>query len=811
MFSYDVKFLTSDDLLYLKSGDLKSFKYETKKRVEETVYEAGKRNYCERRGGYWRIPKSSQLRQLESTLRDRIIVTCEWTNESFATLIFSSGVIAYITIKPDTLDVTRILFDKYCIGKLSGQCVTGAIFCKTHLLFTHAERTATLFTFGKSIENGSHPCRLSDRDPHIQSLELGGARRAERRVSWCADSSGVKVLLWSAANAEPAPWSPVLEDLANLHLYQIQGQQVTLIAFHQLENEVLCAELSQNNDNVVHIVEQSASHKSGVTLEWQLRVAPTGGGAAPLGACCSRARASLPSPVRIARRSACGRRLLAACIDGTLHVLHSAAGHTHTTRAGFIPTDVRWAGELVVAVEEAGRLQCFDRALSLLHHHTKCIDLVSHFRDTRRMQMLATRGMRCGPVILAMFSGGPLTLLHITHPRLITAWVRAERTSNAVALLRAMDWEGEGVECLRAMGELVHGALRGGGGGGGGRRLRRRRSVLHDLARKFFHHLLRRGRIEKALSLAVDLAAWDLFADVRWAAMRASQPHLVREAARAARHYAHAHESECSESCSQCSSRSSSESDEELSGYSGTARTTPPPLPRVAPPPQPTVLPVPITQTEPTSTLSIRPNLHQYLERDSTIWSTEHSADRAHEPEPFKQTINPPPVKWQSVDSMLLNYRKQLNGSSSEVARSRVFDAIPRIQDEKINQPQFKQVFQVDSKEATPNVNYRYNNSIGSGANGRIYKHDSTWASKTGERNKVKFSNTVTIAVVSEPPPSPDAARELAASLPLCAPHNYLAAFAPAPAAAPAPRQPPHADNPVPQVPKIKVVHFGMV
>ncbi|CAG4971772.1 unnamed protein product [Parnassius apollo] len=856
MFSYDVKFITYDESLYLKSGDLKSFKYEIKKRLEETVYDAGKRNYCERRGGYWRAPKSSQLRQLETTLRDRSIVACEWVNDISATLVFSSGLIAYVSLKPISLDVTQVLFDRYCVGKLSGQTVTGVAFCKTHLLFTHAERTATLFTFGKSIHSTSHPCRLSDRDPHVQSLELGGARRAERRVSWCADSTGVKVLLWSAANAEPAPWSPVLEDLANLHLYHIHGQQVNLIAFHHLENEVLCAELSQRNDNAVHIVEQTAGHKNGVTLEWQrfdlsqlearvTHLASLRG---------SSVRVSLPALVRVARRSRCNQRLLTACIDGSLHILHYLSGLTHSIRAGFIPTDVRWAGELVVAVEEAGRLQCFDRALSLLHHHTKCLDLVSHFRDARRMQILATRDMKGGPFILALFSGGPLTLLHITHPRLLTAWIRADRTSNAVALLRAMDWEEEGIECLRAMSDLVHGSLRkpqevcsSGSENRGvgnieaeataqaalgaflapsaplGPSALRFAPPVHDLARKFFHHLLRRGRIEKAMSLGVDLAAWDLFADARWAAQRRGLAQLSREAARTALHYAHLHESECSESCSQCSSHSCSESEEELTSYSTKGKTTPPPLPRVPHPSQPTILPVPITQNEPTSTLSIRPNLHQYLERDNTIWNTDLRDDtyinrKQYETEQFKPIKNIQTVKWQSVDNVLQNYRQSLNPSVSDCKTRSVFDVIPRLHGDKVNTTHFKHVYQTNVRGNEPNSAYRYHNSINTNTNGRIYRNDSTWTGgKPVEKNKVKFSDTVTVAVVSEPS-SPDTAHELADSLPICAPHKYLAAFAPAPAPPPQPptpvtppTQPPPAENTVQQAPKIKVVHFGMV
>lgn len=50
--------------------------------------------------------------------------------------------------------------------------------------------------------------------------------------------------------------------------------------------------------------------------------------------------------------------------------------------------------------------------------------------------------------------------------------------------------------------------------------------------------LYSRGRIEKALSLAVDLSCWDLFCDARWAASRRALPALATEAASLALHYA---------------------------------------------------------------------------------------------------------------------------------------------------------------------------------------------------------------------------------------------------------------------------------
>lgn len=36
---------------------------------------------------------------------------------------------------------------------------------------------------------------------------------------------------------------------------------MTLIAYHQLENDTISAELSYKSDNTVHIVEQLAGHK----------------------------------------------------------------------------------------------------------------------------------------------------------------------------------------------------------------------------------------------------------------------------------------------------------------------------------------------------------------------------------------------------------------------------------------------------------------------------------------------------------------------------------------------------------------------
>ncbi len=43
---------------------------------------------------------------------------------------------------------------------------------------------------------------------------------------------------------------------------------------------------------------------------------------------------------------------------------------------------------------------------------------------------------------------------------------------------------------------------------------------IHDLSRKFFHHLLRHNRLAKAFQLAIDVNDYDLFMDIYHAADR---------------------------------------------------------------------------------------------------------------------------------------------------------------------------------------------------------------------------------------------------------------------------------------------------
>lgn len=172
---------------------------------------------------------------------------------------------------------------------------------------------------------------------------------------------------------------------------------------------------------------------------------------------------------------------------------------------------------------------------------------------------------------------------------------------------------------------------------------------------------------------------------------------------------------------------------------------------------------VAITQAEPTSTNSIRPNLHQYLERDNTIWNTDVRDNHSrmdYERDYPKPIRNSQGVRWHSMD-MLSNFKPSkhslitINECPVKPART-VVDIIPRQYGDRLPSSHFKHLYQTELQEGIfnrSNTLYRYQNNNNYSLKDRTYRidNDSTepQTSRPVEKNKVKFSDTVTVAIVS--------------------------------------------------------------
>lgn len=177
-----------------------------------------------------------------------------------------------------------------------------------------------------------------------------------------------------------------------------------------------------------------------------------------------------------------------------------------------------------------------------------------------------------------------------------------------------------------------------------------------------------------------------------------------------------------------------------------------------------------MTPSETISTNSIRPNLHQYLERDLTLWNTDVTQPQLPKRNGYNiDTI----VTKRIVDSNVLASNKfQISNSNRNIVKINenntkwrptqnhsVVDIIPRPQEERLGLSQHSRVYQTELSEeasttSTTNM-YRYHNDSNLVVSDRIMlkpERSIPELQKTrqnGERNKVKFSDTVTIAVVS--------------------------------------------------------------
>lgn len=84
------------------------------------MYVEGKRRWTEARGGAWRARGAlkGRLRELAELLRTQRTLLCRWAGPNTLLMLFSSGTIAYLLLDPTSARLTRVLYDRYLVGKL---------------------------------------------------------------------------------------------------------------------------------------------------------------------------------------------------------------------------------------------------------------------------------------------------------------------------------------------------------------------------------------------------------------------------------------------------------------------------------------------------------------------------------------------------------------------------------------------------------------------------------------------------------------------------------------------------------------------
>ncbi|XP_042219187.1 WD repeat-containing and planar cell polarity effector protein fritz homolog isoform X2 [Homarus americanus] len=598
----DVHFWTLRDDVVVKDADFGSFRYQDKSNVsKERVYYEDKRQYLEARG-VMTTPKNSRpaklrdsLKEFEDLMSRERVVWESWLSHLVYQLIFASGVIVMMTVNPSTGDLTRIVFDKFLVGKLLSEHLANVVMTKHHMLFSYNECRLSVVHLTRSPPEGHKFERLSALDPKIHTCEVAGpsGRRFERKLS--ANLSGDMIVVWwQTSEDEVYPWSPLAKDRdrANILVYALHGTNLDLMCYCRTEMAPLSVSFSKVQPNVLLTVEQGFGKKGGVTvLSCVYEV--------ERGALHRLTVTTIPleAPLMAHSHNPAEDRLLLACNNGVLALHCDSRGMTHVTKAGLIPSSIAWldSGNLVVVSNERGQIQCFDLALSLIRlqlimedpNPQRILDFSEHFCHQQSLLKLAWAPIRKPEdsllknnphLLLLHYIRGPIACLRVdvsavskdglTASALVAQYIKHRQLDEAVNLLVSLNWDQEGSITMRCLTSIVNHLLRLSVTPQRENQLEGALGSFHvpvqplsqaveeefgpavrALTRRFFFQVLRSGRLEKAFRLALDLKDYDCFMAVNTVARRLGDSQIATTALENARDL----ESSCSSSAS-CSS-----------------------------------------------------------------------------------------------------------------------------------------------------------------------------------------------------------------------------------------------------------------
>ncbi|KAK3863851.1 hypothetical protein Pcinc_030418 [Petrolisthes cinctipes] len=623
----DVHFWTLRDDVIVKDADVGAFRYQDKNTVSrERVYYEDKRRYLEARG-VMVAPKNTRpvklrdsLKELEELLGRERVVSEGWRCGGVYQLVFATGVLALLTINTATGDIVRVVFDRFLVGKLLSEHLADVVMTRQHLLLSYNECRVSVVHLGRMASEAAPLERLSALDPKMHTCEVAGpaGRRFERKLS--ANLPGDMVVVWwGRSEDEVYPWSPLARDRdrANVLVYCLRGSSLHLACYCRTEMAPLSVSFSNVHPNVLLTIEQGFGKKGGVTVLSCVYEVERGA--------LHRVTVTtipLEAPLMAHAHNPSEDRLLLACNNGVLALHCDARGMTHVTKAGLIPSKIAWldSGNIVAVGNERGQVQCFDLALSLVRtqlvmedpNPQRILDLSEHFCHQQSLAKLAwapSREAGTPYLLLVRYTRGPLACLRMDVGRgglsvgaLVSQYVKHRQLDEAINLLVSLNWEQEGPAAMTSLTTVVNHLLRLPLTPARETQIEAALASFHvpvqplshsveeefgpavrALTRRFFFRVLRSGRLEKALRIAVDLKDYDCFLAVQYVAKRRGDTQVAASALQSARDLESCASSDscnsvlcgesdatsgesCTESCSTCFSDSASASDSDDQG-----------------------------------------------------------------------------------------------------------------------------------------------------------------------------------------------------------------------------------------------------
>ncbi|NWR61631.1 FRITZ protein, partial [Bucorvus abyssinicus] len=508
------------------------------------------------------------LKEVEDLMQNGQCVLSKWKNKHTCQLLFHSGILVSLSLSGPQLE--KVVIDRTLVGKLISDTISDAVLTDNFIILSFEDHNQLCFIqFTKKMDSPDVNKRLeklSCLDFKVSYIDILGpeGRRMKRHLAINCMQDMV-ICWWSAASDGAWPWSPISceRDRANLLLLGHARGKLEVLSYVRTEWDPLDASFSTQQPYQVYTVEHSISADK-----------------EPMADSCVyksvRSKMQCTAVTRIPLRSraiSCCRdvtedKLVLGCEDSSIILYEAYNQVTLLAQAELLPALITYhpSGAIFMAGSSQGELQLFDTALSPVKiqllaqdyspeatlQFSKHFDVPSSLIQIQwaapQVPSASADSTDIHDLLLVRFDKGPLGVLHfklgvITRGQLgfveiIHQYIRYDEIHEAINVLNTMNWNTMGRQCYICLSAIVNHLLK--------QKLTPDREAqleaslgtfyaptrplldttvleyrdpISRYARRFFHHLLRYQRFEKAFLLAVDIGARDLFMDIHYLAL----------------------------------------------------------------------------------------------------------------------------------------------------------------------------------------------------------------------------------------------------------------------------------------------------
>ncbi|KAI6071583.1 WD repeat-containing and planar cell polarity effector protein fritz-like protein [Aix galericulata] len=519
------------------------------------------------------------LKEVEDLMQNSQCVLSKWRNKHICQvrnggldfwpmLLFHSGILVSLSLSGPQLE--KVVIDRTLVGKLISDTISDAVLADNFIILSFEDHNQLCFIqFTKKMGSPDVSRRLeklSCLDFKISYIDIPGpeGRRMKRHLAINCLQDMV-ICWWSAASDGAWPWSPISSerDRANLLLLGCAHGKLEVQSYVRTEWDPLEAHFSTKEPYRVHIVEHSISADKEPMADSCIYDC-----ARNKIQCLSVTRIPLPSKAISCCRNVTEDKLVLGCEDSSVILYDAYNQVTLLAQAKLLPALMTYhpSGAIFVVGSSQGELQLFDTALSpvkiqllaeefspeatlqfskhfdtsssLIHIHWAAAQGASSCTDGTDIHDLLLVRFDKGPLGVLRFKLGVITRGQLGLVEIIHQYIRYDEIHEAINVLNTMNWNTMGRQCYICLSAIVNHLLK--------QKLTPDREAqleaslgtfyaptrplldttvleyrdpISRYARRFFHHLLRYQRFEKAFLLALDIGARDLFMDIHYLAL----------------------------------------------------------------------------------------------------------------------------------------------------------------------------------------------------------------------------------------------------------------------------------------------------